>query len=136
MRFLTGEFILEFRANGGTVVFLRSCWITTIVYGLAVLLREVTDTNAILWTLSFDSFRLAVNQTIPWIGAIFAGVYIALYARFASQWSYIASLYNQIIQTECDPNSSTKAIAVWWAAFIEDAEDLHLAFKPMFAAII
>jgi hypothetical protein len=25
---------------------------------------------------------------------------------------------------------------VWWAAFIEDALDLHLARKPMFAALI
>jgi hypothetical protein len=38
-------------------------------------------------------------DSIGWIGAIFAAVYAALYARFASQWSYLAGVYNQMRQT-------------------------------------
>jgi hypothetical protein len=67
-------------------------------------------------------------------------VYVALYARFASQWAYLAGLYNQIneakLQAESLFDKGEKTINIWWSGFIEDAEELHLATKPMFAGVI
>src|SRR5690606_21750544 len=92
------------------------------------------------WLFDSSAFRSLLADTIPWFGAIFAGVYVALYSRFASQWNYVASLYNQIMQTAVQhpPNGITheSALRLWQAAFIEDAEDLHLATKPMFSSVI
>ena len=81
-------------------------------------------------------FRRQLVARLPWSGAVFAGVYTALYTRFASQWEYLATLYNQIKQTECSGLSNEVAFLEWKVAFIEDAEDLHLACKPSFAAVI
>jgi hypothetical protein len=92
---------------------------------------------------SSTALRLALKNTLPWYGAIFAGVYAALYARFSSQWTYLAALYYQIKATEAQvvagSTSSSKTgeiITSMKASFIEDADDLHLALKPMFAALI
>ena len=80
-----------------------------------------------------------IADTVPWLGAIFAGVYVALYARFASQWSYLAGVYNQIRQTLAtwDPTKdNANHLNLWRAGFIEDALDLHLATKPMFGPFL
>lgn len=75
-----------------------------------------------------------------WIGTLFGAAYAALYARFASQWGYLADVYNQIKAAEArasqDDTSAAKIIAEWKAGFIEDAEHLHLATKSQFASII
>jgi hypothetical protein len=144
MRYLSAEFILDKRANGGTVVLMRSLWVTAIVYLLAVAAKEVTDPKSLWWTWCNASLLSLINETIPWAGAIFAGAYVALYSRFSSQWAYLAGLYNQIFQSEATsvPESedakklSERKHALWWAGFIEDALELHLATKPMFATII
>ena len=93
-----------------------------------------------------DAPRCVATNTLPWFGAIFAAVYAALYTRFSSQWTYLAGLYNQIkaaeVQVAVSANTdSTKDVAAkvltsWKAGFIEDAEELHLALKPMFAEVI
>jgi hypothetical protein len=70
------------------------------------------------------------------IGPIFAGVYAALYTRFASQWSYLASVYNQIKAAESRKDCNPEQLALWKAGFIEDAEELHLANKHHFASTI
>jgi hypothetical protein len=77
-----------------------------------------------------------VIQTLPWFGAFFTGVYVALYSRFSSQWTYLAGLYNQIMAVLARPESDPRVMAGWKAGFIEDADDLHLALKPMYAVII
>jgi hypothetical protein len=81
-----------------------------------------------------------VAETIPWFGAIFAGVYMALYTCFASQWNYLASLYNQMMamSVQCPPEGTTSSdnLVLWQAGFIEDADDLHLVTKPMFASVV
>jgi hypothetical protein len=181
---LSGEFFLENRANGGTVVLLRSLWVTLLVYTFGLALNEITDPTSIWGLPTCSSFRAAIHGTIPWAGAIFAGAYAAFYTRFSSQWAYLAGLYNQILQADiepvadpnapivsapsaapnaqvvsppnADPNAQvvsgpntnpnaqvvsvadarTRGLAVWWAAFIEDALELHLATKPMFASVI
>jgi hypothetical protein len=91
---------------------------------------------------SMDAARHGLKTSLPWCGAIFAAVYAALYTRFSSQWTYVAGLYNQIKATEAQTAVSTHkdaadgVLASWKAGFIEDADDLHLALKPMFAALI
>ena len=78
------------------------------------------------------------GETIPWLRAVFAGVYIALYTRFAAQFSYLANVYNQMMATQAmikDPDSNEK-IRRWKTGLVEDAQDLHLATKPMFATIV
>ncbi|VDO51962.1 unnamed protein product [Brugia timori] len=89
---------------------------------------------------------------------IFGATYAALYARFASQWGYIANLYNQIKQSEVDaagsaqaaapatsisgtavspsPSDAALVLAQWKAGFIEDALALHMASKPSIAGVI
>lgn len=136
---LSCEFVLKRMPNGGTAVLLRSILISAGLYLVAIGFKSRIAPGA---TWSFDSaaFRSLLEDTIPWFGAIFAGVYVALYSRFASQWNYVASLYNQIMQTAVQnpPSGITheSALRLWQAAFIEDAEDLHLATKPMFASVI
>lgn len=125
--------------NGGSAVFIRSTIIATGLYLLAITLKSRITPYA-TWEFDLATFRMLISETIPWFGAIFAGVYVALYSRFASQWSYLANLYNQIMQASVDnpPNGDLheKVLRIWQAGFIEDAEDLHLAGKPMFATII
>ncbi|SFL29496.1 hypothetical protein [Rhodanobacter glycinis] len=137
--YLSGEFILDRYPNGGLAVLLRTLWITFILYFIAIAIRSRVAPYA-TWEPSITVARQLISSTIPWFGAIFAGVYAALYARFASQWSYLANLYNQIMcaQVQCDASGTTsgEAMALWQAGFIEDAEALHLARKPMFASVI
>ena len=143
-RALSGEFLLKKWANSGTVVFARIVMGTSCVYGAALCVKEFTDPNSVWCTFRIRSLLTAIYDTLPWIGAIFAGVYVAFYSRFSSQWTYLAGLYNQILQSEAAPKPesedakelSRKAHALWWAGFIEDALELHLATKPMFATII
>jgi hypothetical protein len=85
---------------------------------------------------SFYEMKVQIVKSIEIFGAIFAGIYIALYSRFSSQWSYLAGLYNQIKQTEATNVDTDLIMDQWKAGFIEDAIALHLAKKPMFAMII
>jgi hypothetical protein len=67
----------------------------------------------------------------------------------ASQWSYLAGVYNTIVKAildredkykdDCRSDSfpcESETLAFWIASFIEDAEDLHLATKRAFAPAI
>jgi hypothetical protein len=72
---------------------------------------------------------------LTWFGAIFAAVYALLYARFSSQWTYLAGVYNQIKAAQVRDRPAKEALAEWKAGFIEDCDDLHLVRKDMFASI-
>lgn len=139
IRHLSCEFVLSKMPNGGTAVLIRSAIISFGLYLVAIALKSRIAPGA-TWQFDMTALRVVIADTIPWFGAIFAGVYVALYSRFASQWNYLASLYNQIMQTAVQnpPSgiSSESALRLWQAGFIEDAEDLHLAGKPMFASVI
>ena len=139
IRHLSCEFVLKRMPNGGTAVLVRSTIISTFLYFVAIAIKSRIMPGA-TWHFDVMTLRALIAETIPWFGAIFAGVYVALYSRFASQWNYLASLYNQIMQTAVenppDGISPESALRLWQAGFIEDAEDLHLAGKPMFASII
>lgn len=134
---LTGEWMLRRGCpNGGTIVFLRSLQVSAIIYAVALVVHTGTYVE---WTwasfcdIDFRQLEKDIADTFSWFGGIFAAVYVALYARFASQWSYLAGVYNQMREalvrtTEPDRDH----LVMWRAAFIEDALDLHLATKPMF----
>jgi hypothetical protein len=73
------------------------------------------------------------------LGAIFAGVYAALYSRFVSQWNYLASFYNQLMHTlvtHTREGRDEEQLIQWKASFVEDAYELHLACKPIFAPMV
>jgi hypothetical protein len=120
---------------------LRTIFVSLELYILAFLLRTFLDSSTGK-TLSIENSLVVVKETLPWFGAILAAVYAALYTRFSSQWVYVAGVYNQIKATEAQVAGSgrqpaaAEVIASWKAAFIEDADELHLALKGEFAALI
>jgi len=82
-----------------------------------------------------------IGSNLPWFGAIFGAIYISLYTRFSSQWTYLAGLYNQLMASQVlEPftgdGDRARTYVAWWAAFVEDAEDVHLALKKNYAAVI
>lgn len=167
---LSGEWMLRSRPNGGTVIFLRALWVTTLVYSAAIGVEVLFSCPSGCSEALLLAGQAAQRSFLPFVAGTFAFAYTALYARFASQWSYLASLYNQIMEAKvstgiCPPKESSqskdsssgalafvdadldeqdsgtdsnrlRAIQKWQAGFIEDAEELHLATKPMFAGVI
>ena len=95
---LTGEWMLLCGCpNGGTVIFFRSVQVTLILYLIGLWLRSLFIFGVALpWHSHFSLLCYKGVDTFGWIGAIFAAAYAALYARFASQWSYLAGVYNQM----------------------------------------
>ena len=143
LSFASGEFLLRHYPNGGTVVLLRSACSTFWIYFAAIAVQELVDPRRDWSTgyyISLHKLRKVVHSTIPWIGAIFAGTYAALYARFSSQWLYLSGVYNLIMQEQVESafvdNRNIKSLVNWKAGFIEDAEELHLASKPYFAMVV
>jgi hypothetical protein len=143
------EWLLNKRPNGGDIILLRAVLIAISIYLLVVGIKHGIDPTRTA-SLKIQELQLEVGSTLPWFGAIFGVVYVALYARFSSQWSYLANLYNQIKAAEVAAltrlaekkltNVSAKEVrrklAEWKAGYIEDAEGLHLATKKSFAPII
>lgn len=132
---LSAEWLLNgFRPNGGDTIVARSLVITVWATILAVLLQAWIDPTRTV--RSWLAFREQVLALAPWSGAVFAGAYLALYARFSSQWGYLANLYNQIKEVEAGEVKNPAAMASWKAGFIEDAQNLHLACKESIAPIL
>lgn len=88
---LTGKLIFKFTPNGGRAVPYRSAFVTVYLYLLTIGLKSHTREYAVL-EFSLEQLFAEAHRTIPWAGAIFGAVYAALYARFSSQWAYIADL--------------------------------------------
>ncbi|MES2676683.1 MAG: hypothetical protein V4660_20770 [Pseudomonadota bacterium] len=136
--FMTAEFFLKKRPNGGKAVLFRSLFITTYLYLFAIVIKSFTAENS-TFSFSLSQFVTEVNATIPWLGAIFGATYAALYTRFSSQWSYLAGFYNQQIQASLSLSEEVlngDNYAIWQAAFIEDAVCMHLATKIGFSNAI
>lgn len=126
------------RSNGGDIILLRSLMTAFCIFVVFVALKHLLD-PARPWAYTRALLHADVVSGIPVLGAIIAAVYAALYTRFASQWTYLANLYNQIYETEARTISDSNAkpiIAQWKAGFLEDAEELHLATKSLFASVL
>lgn len=141
MRFFSAEWMLDRpsrRANGGGVILLRSAWIALWLVGLAVLLYELVGAPYTL-SVSLGGVGRAAVMGARWFAVVFGFAYATLAARFASQWRYLADLYNQIKAAEVGAASDPLAKDVlieWKAGFVEDAQVLHLVTKPIFASVI
>lgn len=135
---VSGEYLLKRRPNSGTVVLLRSLLSAFTVYLVAIGIYSRLQPGS-TWQPSWHEFRVLVGSTLPWLGAIFAVTYAGFYSRFSSQWTYLANLYNSIMtaQVQAPRNeSNSRAYSAWMAGFVEDAEELHLALKPIYASVI
>jgi len=139
---LDGEWVFGFLPNGGTAVIARTVQLSSIAFLLTIGFDSYLDPKA---QLGFDrtQFLATVRSHLPWFGVLFGGVYVALYSRFSSQWSYLAGLYNSLMQLECqEPRSELKEGAkltrrgMACAAFIDDTWTMHLATKPSFSSAI
>jgi len=138
VHWLSGECFLEngLRPNGGTLVLLRTIFVTMWVMSVLLLMKNLIDPT-LGSTFSFSCLRHQLIDLAPWAGAVFGGVYLALYSRFASQWSYLANIYNQIKLAEVTVSANDNLkMAQWKAGFIEDAICLHLAQKPIFVGVV
>lgn len=129
----TGEFMLtKFRwSNGSSAITFRSVWTSVVIYLFFLGFTDWLDPSR-RWAFDRLRFQDQLRNNLPYLGAIFAGVYAALYSRFSSQWEYLANVYNQIKAVECEQAESLKAqkpLSEWKAGFIEDAVSLHLASK-------
>lgn len=134
----SAEWLLRTRANGGGVVLARALWSAALIYIAALTAREVFDPTTV-FQFSLHGLRRGLFETMEWFGVILAATYASFYTRFASQWSYLANLYNQIKASEIAAPRDRYAehcIAEWKAGFIEDAHTLHLVSKPLFALVI
>lgn len=153
INFLSGEWMLDSgRPNGGDVVVMRTLWIGILLIVFVAFLRALvefpqatTPFVQCIWAKLKASVDGAEAPTI--LGATYA----ALYARFTSQWTYIANLYNQIKQAEVEaagaqagvppsspaaPSDAALVIAQWKAGFIEDAIAVHMATKSPIKGVI
>lgn len=155
INFLSGEWVLDGgRPNGGDVVVMRTLWIGVLLILFVAFLRalaELPHANTSFITCVWAKLKTSVDgaETPTILGATYA----ALYARFTSQWTYIANLYNQIKQAEVEtagaqgsgsvsapspatPSDAALVIAQWKAGFIEDALAVHMATKPTIKGVI
>ena len=135
---LSGEWMLHGRPNSGAIVFLRSLLVSVLLFASALAFWCAVDPDT---SSEFSPYELRsiLRDHIGWLGAIFAATYVGFYSRYASQWNYIASLYNQIMATasglpEAQRNNQT--ILNWQAGFIEDCYYLHLDRKEIFSLVI
>ncbi|MEX2232317.1 MAG: hypothetical protein WD824_09160 [Cyclobacteriaceae bacterium] len=135
--FLSFEFLLTTCKwpNGGTVIFIRAFGVTLSVMTVYCIVKQGLDPFR-GYEFDMAELKIQILNSVEIFGAVFAGIYLALYSRFSSQWGYLSNLYNQIKQTEASASNDEKILNEWKAAFIEDAIALHLALKPMFAMII
>jgi hypothetical protein len=133
VKLVTGEWILDWLAdgeNGGGVILARALWTGGLAYavvlGMLYLLGERPE----------DGFRELARDHAIWLAGTVGGSYASLHARYSSQWSYLAGLYNQIKNAEVSGSPRPDEMARWKLGFLEDAYTLHLAMKPLFASIV
>ncbi|MES2784697.1 MAG: hypothetical protein V4684_04480 [Pseudomonadota bacterium] len=136
-------FLTPTRPNGGDIVLARAISVAVLLCALALIVRNAIDPE-LHGPISWRGLGKQLVEIAPWFAAAAGAAYAALYARFSSQWGYLAALYNQIKQTEielvCAASANEPAaaekLAQWKAGYIEDAQDLHLHTKGNIAAII
>jgi hypothetical protein len=142
---LSAEFILDWRkSNGGAAIMFRSLWTSGLLFLALLLAKRCVDSLVGSYCLGpwpdcAELLALATKHS-GLLLALIAGTYLAYYTRFASQWTYLAGVYNQIKGAEVaneaaevagkEPNK--QALADWKSGFIVDAWSLHLIAKPIF----
>jgi hypothetical protein len=153
----SAEYVVSWMPNGGTAILIRTILVSLNIFILAIGLFDYLDPNAI-FEFSKSSLLFLAKDKFQWIGPIFIAIYVALYSRYAAQWSYLANLYNQIMLAKAQQvrpekikyrtinnlketplnylNATDQAFAQWQAGFIADAFELHLAYKEMFKSVI
>jgi len=154
-RYANAEFMLDRHPNGGGVIALRSFWISILVFVSALGVYSYLEPNSQL-SFSIARFQYLAHEKFEWFGAIFLAAYLALYARFSSQWSYLGGLFNQITQSRveslsekddsgdpvnewaksCCNSKKDEHYVIWMAAFVADAIAMHLARKEIFLACV
>lgn len=154
-KMLSGEFILDHCPNGGGVIILRTLICSLVLFLAATGVHEFLDPKAVL-RFDADDLGKAAHKNFEWFGAIFVAVYVALYSRFSSQWSYLAGVYNQICQSRAESGATQvpaqgplfatglcqgltvqdERYASWMAGFIADAFEMHLDRKGIFSGCI
>ena len=134
---VSGEWLLTEcgYANGGSVIAARSLMSSLGLLCLALTLVNLLDPSR-TWVFSWAEARTQLCEKTNWFGTVFAVVYAAFYARFASQWTYLAAVYNQIKAAESTKKCDPLKLAEWKQGFIADAETLHLDNKALFADLI
>lgn len=136
-------FLTPTRPNGGDIVLARSLAIAILLCAVTLVLRNAVDPD-LRGPVTWRGAGRQLIEIAPWFAGAAGAVYAALYARFSSQWGYLAALYNQIKQAEIEltyangPNveAAKKKLAQWKAGYIEDAQDLHLHTKGNIAGVI
>jgi hypothetical protein len=131
------------RPNGGDVVLARSLAVAVLLCGIALILWNAVDPD-LTGPMTWKGLGRQLVDAAPWFAAAAGAVYAALYARFSSQWGYLAALYNQIKQAEIEltcveganADAAWKKLAQWKAGYVEDAQDLHLHTKGNIAGVI
>lgn len=114
---VSGERILEGLSpleNAGWVIILRALWTTVflavaseiIFFAASILyswINPCDNATAVLWPQVMTRYMKAVfyERGAAYLG-VFVGITAALFSRFASQWQYLADLYNQIKAKEID----------------------------------
>ncbi|MFL9858841.1 hypothetical protein PQR72_24435 [Paraburkholderia madseniana] len=141
---ISGEWLLSKLglSNGGSVIVLRAFFVAALVLFVvqpaSLGIKDILDPTR-GW--AFDPRRLTsyMAHHFTSIAIVFGSVYTALYARFAAQWRYLADVYNKIKEAEVKYSTQEGAnlrIAEWKAGFAEDAQELHLETKKIFAQVI
>lgn len=130
---ISGEDLLRRFPNGGAIILTRALGTSIVIY-LATL---IIKTGLEPYNSAFDfltGMHTEFKQTIQWLGATFAAVYVGLYSRFASQWTYLSGQYSLIQSVELSSGLSagekSKLLAQWICRYVKEAETLHLATKP------
>lgn len=135
---LSGENLLVNRPNSGSIIFMRSLIVSALLLTLALLVKNLADPDS-SWKPSWYQIRAEIRDHVGWFGAILAAAYAGFYARYAGQWSYLASLYNQIMATGSTltrDQRSGETFLNWQAAFLEDSYRLHLDRKDVFHVLV
>jgi hypothetical protein len=144
VRITSGEWMLDKHPNGGDIILARALLITLLITMSLLELMDLSDsTRVFAFRIDWQHLTHLFLANLGLVGGVFAASYTALYARFSSQWNYLANLYNQQMQVGissdaqiCESDEAADTYDRWCAAFVEDAWCLHLARKKMFAEAI
>jgi len=92
---LSAEWMLKNRSNGGGVILARALFCSVLLFFATLLILNWVDPTK-SYQFSLIELQKEIINKIAWFGIFFATIYAAFYARFSSQCTYLANLYNSI----------------------------------------